>query len=489
MVCVVARDVRNPSLSFFGNPGYYRKAFALIFLLAFAAPATAQGPDPSEEWMLKELLRDSTMESTILHWNYGAKKIMFWPEDMKAKANPPTKITQSIIKNKDGFFMMIDGTGRVYRMNLMNNQVHFTRIDSTLYDGYNFGALNFSFQDTLYSLGGYGIWHHNGQLRYYNSSTHGWELMPINRKIDETDNTSSFFDQRNKMIYTIGLEKADHLNNGLKKSLGIMEKEILDVYGLNLIHKDWINLGTALHQLPPKLGELPWGYLISGKNSSFILVDYQNNRLLALNNKEKNSALYDAYFRGEVNPNKESLIYNHDSSLIILTNQKKRLTFHFTLADFTDTGERIYEPAHVFGIPRESLTWLGMASAIVFLSSFAFIGLKRQANRIKPLGSSPDRNPFNEEEITLIEKINQHRESVIKAEDIDDILKTTKKSKDAQNQRRSMIIRSINTKYSLITNDTEPLIDTERMEFDRRMIQYELNREKFETIKHLFSFT
>jgi hypothetical protein len=126
-----------------------------------------------------------------------------------------------------------------------------------------------------------------------------------------------------------------------------------------------------------------------------------------------------------------------------------------------------------------------MASAIVLLSTFVFIGLKLKSNRVKPLGSSPDRSPFNDVEISVINRINHHAKGLLKAEDLDDILNTTKKSRDVQNQRRSSILRSINTKYSLITSDEEPLITTERMELDRRMIQYVLNKEKFEKVKHL----
>jgi hypothetical protein len=492
VVSVSIQGFENQTSSFF-NPIKYRiYLLNFIFLLVNALPTAAQGPTPSQEWMLKELLRDSTIESSILHRNYGGNKLMFWPEDMKVKAKTPQEVTQSIIKNKNGFFLMIEGTGRVYRMKLMNEQVHFTRIDSTLYDGYNFSALNFSFRDTLYSLGGYGLWQHNGQLRYYNQSTHGWELMPINRKIEITINHLSFYDIQDNMIYAIGIEKFEHQDSGLKKTGGLQKKNILSVYRLDLTRKDWTHLGTFLPQLTPKLGELPWGYLVAtgtSQSSKFFLADFKNNRLLSLKNTEKNNALYDAYFSGEVNPAKESLIYYHDSALVILTDQKKRFTFPLTLADFTDTGERIYEPAHILGIPRESLTWLGAAGAIVLLSSFAFVGLKRQAKRIQPLGSSPDRSPFIDAEIAVINMIHQHAEGLLKAEDLDDILNTTKKSRDVQNQRRSSILRSINTKYTLITSDEEPLITTERMELDRRMIQYVLNKEKFEKVKHLFRFT
>ncbi len=489
VVSVSIQGFENQTSSFF-NPIKYRiYLLNFIFLLVNALPTAAQGPTPSQEWMLKELLRDSTIESSILHRNYGGNKLMFWPEDMKVKAKTPKEVTQSIIKNKDGFFLMIEGTGRVYRMKIMSEQVHFTRVDSTLYSGYNFGALYFSFRDTLYSLGGYGLWQHNGQLRYYNQSTHGWELMPINRKIEITINHLSFYDIQDNMIYAIGIEKFEHQDSGLKKTGGLQKKNILSVYRLDLTRKDWTHLGTFLPQLTPKLGELPWGYLVAIGTSQFFLADFKNNRLLSLKNKEKNNALYDAYFSGEVNPAKESLIYYHDSALVILTDQKKRFTSPLTLADFADTGERIYEPAHVWGIPRESLPWLGTTGAIILLSSFAFIGLKRKIKRIKPLGSSPDRNPFNDMEIMLIQKINHPPKYALKGETLDEILNTVQKSKDVQNQKRSSIVRSINTKYTLITGDSEHLIDTERMEFDRRMIQYVLNKEKFEKVKHLFSFT
>ena len=76
-------------------------------------------------------------------------------------------------------------------------------------------------------------------------------------------------------------------------------------------------------------------------------------------------------------------------------------------------------------------------------------------------------------------------EPSLSVDEVDEILETSKKSKDTQNQKRSAVTRSINSKYMMVTGDHENLINATRLEFDRRMIQYVLDVERFKNIKHL----
>lgn len=75
--------------------------------------------------------------------------------------------THEILKNKTGLYVLIDQTGRIYKaVNESKTSLTFTRVDSTYYWGYNGGAIEFSYNDTLFSFGGFGFWRTNGQLRY-----------------------------------------------------------------------------------------------------------------------------------------------------------------------------------------------------------------------------------------------------------------------------------------------------------------------------------
>lgn len=50
--------------------------------------------------------------------------------------------------------VQLDGTGKLLKPDSIGG---LRRMDSTLYEGYNFGAFNFVSKDTIFSLGGYGF--------------------------------------------------------------------------------------------------------------------------------------------------------------------------------------------------------------------------------------------------------------------------------------------------------------------------------------------
>lgn len=71
--------------------------------------------------------------------------------------------------------LTVPGTGQVYEFDLTNSL--FKRIDKTFYRGYNFKALQFVQNDTLFSLGGTGFWQYHNVLTYFDSSTKEWQVM------------------------------------------------------------------------------------------------------------------------------------------------------------------------------------------------------------------------------------------------------------------------------------------------------------------------
>ena len=94
---------------------------------------------------------------------------------------------QILIKSDSSVFLLVNGTGRVYKaIEMKDDKIAFTRVDSTEFLGYNFGSYNFYCNDTLYSYGGYGFWHMNGHLRYFNKENQ-WMIYPLNKEIPAND--------------------------------------------------------------------------------------------------------------------------------------------------------------------------------------------------------------------------------------------------------------------------------------------------------------
>ena len=134
----------------------------LLLLLAFN-PLIAQ--EENAAWMLKDLLNDSSAVDEIVSFEtLRYTHPLYYPNDL----THPRKhhfVNDILIKNKLGLFAIVDNTGRLYKIHSMGEEIKFERIDSTFYSGYNSGAFNFSFRDTIFSMGGYGFWRWNGHLR------------------------------------------------------------------------------------------------------------------------------------------------------------------------------------------------------------------------------------------------------------------------------------------------------------------------------------
>jgi hypothetical protein len=82
--------------------------------------------------------------------------------------------------HKKQVVIQLDGTGKLLQIDSVGQ---LSRMDSSQYEGYNFGAFNFVYKDTIFSLGGYGFWQFNGQLRYFNEKTNSWSVCKSNTTV------------------------------------------------------------------------------------------------------------------------------------------------------------------------------------------------------------------------------------------------------------------------------------------------------------------
>ncbi|MFM6947463.1 MAG: hypothetical protein ACKOWQ_00470 [Aquirufa sp.] len=81
------------------------------------------------------------------------------------------------------FYLSIAGTGQIYTFNPSNHV--FKRLDKTFYRGFNFYSIPVARKDSIYSLGGYGFWHINNVLTYYDKKLNEWEQLQ--KKFSEYD--------------------------------------------------------------------------------------------------------------------------------------------------------------------------------------------------------------------------------------------------------------------------------------------------------------
>jgi len=101
--------------------------------------------------------------------------------------------------------------------------------------------------------------------------------------------------------------------------------------------------------------------------------------------------------------------------------------------------------------------------------------------------AEPEKNEdFDKHEIKSLQAIALTQDFTVKPDDIDQLFdEGVSRSTEALKKRRSMLIRSINKKYSEQFDDEDDLIRTERLESDRRMVQYVMDAKKYARISKI----
>ena len=127
--------------------------------------------------------------------------------------------------------LTIPGTGQVYELDV--NKQSFKRLDKTFYRGYNFKAIQFIQNDTLFSLGGTGFWQYHNILSYYDPNFSEWEAIDTYGKRPEGIYLNSSGTNFGKVFAIDKLRELD--NKDLKKKSQIFE--------LDIKSKTWKNLG------------------------------------------------------------------------------------------------------------------------------------------------------------------------------------------------------------------------------------------------------
>lgn len=427
----------------------------------------------------------------ITQFNYGMVKFTL-PESPSDEFID--NLPQMLFLRADQLYVLPDGTGRIYKIDLSKKPIQLIRLDSTRVFGTTFGSYNFNYKDTLYSFGGYGFWHFNGQLRVYVPQKGEWEIETLDREIP--------FSKRG---YFVPLFWLDSINGKLwigysvdaKESITKVDEEfksIIDsVFVLDLATKSWRVAGgltkkvieTANKLSSKNLVASPWGQLIhESENNLIYLLDYEHNRLKKLNENKAKEVLRLTTIK--------SVLYFKDSSLIIQSGENW-LNGNFIFADtvklsgsdFSDQPDLIYEPqvASILSLPQRLDVYqsgtIGILIGLVITSSVLYFFVTRPLKRrgFKNNGGD-DYKPsdlFDEKELEIIRFVAANSKGGIGTtiDQINTLLGVTQKSSEIQKKQRSDIFISINEKWSRSKiSQNRVLIDKRRLDHDKRTYEY-----------------
>lgn len=379
-----------------------------------------------------------------------------------------------LIKNKSGLYVLVDGTGHVYKAtNLDQKNITFTRIDSTQFIGYNFESINFSYKDKIYSFGGYGFWNRNGQLIHFTDGGE-WMIDKIN-KTYKTMNMFYTFKLSESKIYYVEFpwNEETSLENNINTNViefNIEKKENKLLGKLN--SKINLNYKVLLLDIPSLNGKLN---LI---DSEIFLCNFSSNKVYRLINSKIKDALI-----GIAGAELQTTFEDEGKVYYSFTNNTTLRSFFISMNDFEE------EP-YSFYIPEQNkisklIIIISMCFITLLTTLFIFYKKRRKetqtgiSENIEPYSADLKSNELSMIEVTIIKKLieKSNMDSHLTVDEFNSLLGIKRKTIEIQKRVRTEAINRINHKFNVNFNLETVFIERTRSDDDRRYFNYIINKE------------
>lgn len=410
---------------------------------------------------------------------------------------------QELVKNKKGLFLHPLGTGRIYQLTKNNADFKWTRIDSTIYTGYNFSSLFFSIDTSFYSFGGEGFFNANGNLRYFNERSKEWDAANLSQSILWFSKINLFhsIDTTARYLYLQSLPQ--HQDLTLKERF-VPELDH-QLWKLDIQTGIWQKLGKITEEKSISFAETPFGTLINFNR----IIDVKNNKVFHLS-KTLQSKISTALGTSS-KPNDLAFSFCIDSTLFVGGIDNFFDSIIISKADLIEQKTPFYIPTPTqYETPlKEREVLLGI---IIFLGvTCIYLLIRKRKNGIAPpvaiIGSIVENSPFesdkkesqvtfrsgklmellNEREKLLLEFIYNHSvdERLTTIEEINKVIGASQRTSEVQKRLRSDLIGTINGKLELVSEGKFNVIEKQRSEFDKRSFEYFIHPEHMELVEKL----
>lgn len=465
------------------------KAFPLVTIYIFLS-GICLSQDKFKE--LREILAKSK-ESAVFHYKleWDTLNDFYYPEEF---FNPK----HNYLWHKNELKVQLDGTGKIL---VLDTNFIPHRIDSTIFDGYNFGAFNFVYNDTIFSLGGYGFWQFNGMLRYYNERQHGWSLIQSNKSIPLRlwFNGQVYLDSKNRKLYVAFRKPREGLNEAAVKPDTHVYVECLDLKTKQWIEKNYIvNEGV--------MTEWDWAHkplfnseigLITFNRDELDVFDFGNNRWGKVR-MEKAKGIMDEWYMSK------ELIMLATGNQLHFVNPKNGYVNSFPIQnEDIEWEEKSLMSTDLYPVIEKSKTTIILIISVLISFAGGYFLKKRKLNLSLKIESLPI-NEIDEEEQQQSKEIKKSfRDTLTETEkslldllvkngkdgkmtsvhQVNEVLGLSRKDTKFQNNVRSSTFQMINKKFIVFSGLADPLIVKERTEFDKRFYEYAILPKYLQKIK------
>ncbi len=418
----------------------------------------------------------------------------------------------NLVKNDSGFFALIQGTGRIYKLDSTGGKAFWKRIDSTFFTGYNYGSYAFTSQNKIYSYGGHGFWQTNGQLRIYNDAAREWNAVPLSHSIPWhkqfykifRGSTLCYFDSSSsRLIVALSKEEPETF---LKERFNSENAGLL--YSLDLKSGNWKEIGRMKDTLLSIMGVSPWGIMTGFDN----ILDLKNNQFLTISNSLQSRLNAIASIATE----KDDIAFSffRDSTFYVGKSRGVLDSVVFTRAELIDTGLPVFQVKEttIQLTTTEKIHYALIVILSLFAASFAYLYFKN-GKRVSmmtsftgmPVGgngqvdsetekpivfkSSKIRELLDQRERSLLDFIYKHslEERLTTIEEINRVIGVNNRPIEVQKRMRSDLIGSINQKLGLLAKDKKPILVKQRSDFDKRSFEYFVQPEHMSLVERVLN--
>ena len=340
-----------------------------------------------------------------------------------------------------------NGTLHLFKINF-DSLIHVKKLSKSIYHGGNFGRYLFINKGNIYSLGGSGLWSSIPKLLEFNFKNKEWFSKKIKNFPENTKQIASSWVIGDKLKTLIILNP----DNTYSKKLDFMFGEI------DLNDFSFAEIGEFESVKSADL-------IVGNKN-----IIYESNRYLILQVGSSTGYRYDVFDKkkGEILKmnllegipfiNGKSFAYINDS--ILFYRNKNLVTDSVVLNNNSIFFKSSIEDIYIENINQSRINKISSYSIGFIILALLIILLIKKIN----LSS----NSSHENTLEIEKKLLINKGSVIKREELDELLGISHLSFDSIKSKRSSMIRTININGRL-------KIERIRKEDDKRFFKYSIN--------------
>ena len=410
-----------------------------------------------------------------------------------ADGNEPLT-TGSILRDDTGLYLTIDGTGRVYRADRhKGDSICFTRIDSTLFQGYNNMSYEFIHRDTLFSFGGYGFWRVNGHLRYF-SDGREWSLVPLDKELPFHGKLSYYYSTKGSLF----MVHTPFMHEGTGERVDSHRAMRLDVSQRRI--RTLGTVGSLSGAQPARFlfSSQALGGMVIDDYRSILLWDLAANRVWRMHNKGLRDRLFgDSRIKAPILFETGGMLFQYDI-------KRGRLdSLPISRSDFESTGEPVYQEE----------AGLGQGMGVIYSAAlgglaFAFTVLAYRRRKATPAKNETriEAKPIVEEDEDSLDKGPRRSEvgfpdldrqlvdtvmectvsgKTCTVNEVNRVLGVARKSVEVQKKMRRESMIRVNRRFRELSGLDIDLISSRRSEEDRRYYEYHIPEEAMDAYRRI----